>query len=186
MINLLPDDTKKDIRAARANVTLLNYMLILGLGVAFLALICAGVYILLGNMKSDAERLISASESKTSAYSSVEAQASSLRASLSSAKTILDDEVVYTKIITGIAALIPDGVVLDSLMLSPTTFDAPITLQFFAKTTEGALALKDKIQSSPLFSNVSFQALSSTSTGQSSDYPVSATLSLTINKSATQ
>ncbi len=186
MINLLPDTTKKDIRAAKANVTLLNYMLILGLGVAFLVLICVGVYIVLGNMKADAERLISTSQSKSSAYSSVQAQANSLRASLSSAKTILDEEVVYTKIITGIAALMPSGVVLDSLVLSPTTLGAPTTLQFFAKTTEDALSLKDSIQSSPLFSNVSFQALSSTSSTQSSDYPISATLSLTINKSASQ
>lgn len=186
MINLLPDTAKKEIRAARSNVTLLNYMLILGLGVTFLVLICIGVYIVLGNMKADAERLISANQARSSAYSSVEAQGTALRAGLSSAKTILDQEVVYTKIITGIAALMPSGVVLDSLNLSPTTFGAPTTLQFFAKTTQDALNLKDKMQASPLFSNVSFQALASTSAEQASEYPVSATLGLTINKSASR
>lgn len=183
MINLLPDTSKKRIRAARANVTLLNYMLILGLGVGFLALICGGVYVVLIGSQADAERLISTNKSKSTAYSSVEAQGTALRTGLTGAKTILDQEVVYSKIVTGIAKLMPSGVVLDALNLSPTTLGAPTTLQFFAKTTKDALALKDNFQASPLFSGVSFQSLSSTP-GQSSGYPVSATLNLTINKSA--
>jgi Tfp pilus assembly protein PilN len=182
MINLLPEESKKEIRAARTNVTLLNYIIILFLGIAFLVLICIGVYFVLTNTQADAERLINVSKSKSASYTSVAAQGSALRAGLSSAKTILDQEVVYTKILTGIAALMPSGVVLNSLNLSPSVFGTPTTLQFFAKTTKDALALKDSVQTSPLFSNVSFQTLSNSS--QSSDYPVSATLSVTINKAS--
>jgi hypothetical protein len=183
MINLLPEESKKDIRAARSNVTLLNYILILGLGVIFLGIICGGVYFVLLGTQADAERLIAVNNSKSSAYASVQQQGTALRAGLSSAKTILDQEVVYTKILTGIAALMPTGVVLNGLTLSPATLGTPTTMQFYTKTTEDALKLKDNFQASPLFSNVSFQSLSS-STSQSGDYPVSAMLSLTINKSA--
>jgi len=106
-----------------------------------------------------------------------------LRASLSNAKTILTQEVDYTKVITAIAAAMPTGVVLDSLNLSPTAFGTPTTLHFFAKTTNDALGLKDKLQASTLFSDIKFQSLSSS---QGGDYPVSANLDLTINKEASK
>lgn len=184
MINLLSDESKKEIRSARSNVTLVNYLLFLGMGIIFLALISIGVYIVLTMTQSDAEALISSSKSKSASYISVESQGAALHSSLSTAKTVLDQEVVYTKIITNIAALMPTGVVLDSLNLSPTTIGVPTTMQFFAKTTKDALSLKDKLQTSALFSNISFQQLSSN--GQSPEYPVSATLSLTINKGASK
>ncbi len=184
MINLLPADSKKEIRAARSNVTLINYLLLLGFGLVFLIVISVGVYVVLINTQASAEKLIDASRSKGASYSSVEAQSTALKAGLTNAKTILNEEVVYTKIITGIAALIPSGVVLDSLNLNPTTIGAPTSLKFFAKSTTDALKLKDNFQSSSLFSSVSFEGLSSGAQG--GDYPVTATLNLTINKSASK
>lgn len=184
MINLLPEDSKKEIRAARANVTLLNYMLVLCFGVIFLALISVGVYFVLAASQSDAKKLIAVSNSKSSAYASAETQGAALRSGLSSAKTILSQEVLYTKILTGIAALMPTGVVLNGINLSPSTLGVPTTLQFYAKTTQDAIALKNGFEKSPLFSNVSFVTLANSATGQSSDYPVNATLSLIINSKA--
>lgn len=180
MINLLPEESKKEIRAARSNVKLLNYIVVLVLGVVFLALASIGVYFVLINTQANAERLIDASKSKSASYTSAASQGSALRAGLSSAKTILGQEVVYTNILTGIASLMPSGVVLDSLNLNPAAFGSPTTMQFFAKTTKAALTLKDNLQQSSLFSNVSFQTLSNSS--QAPDYPVSATMNITINK----
>jgi hypothetical protein len=181
MINLIPEESKKEIRAARANVTLLNYIVILCFGVVFLALISVGVYFVLATSQADAKNLIAVSNAKSSTYASAEAQGTALRSGLSSAKTILSQEVLYTKILTGIATLMPKGVVLNGINLSPSTLGAPTTLQFYAKTTQDAIALKNGFESSSLFSKVSFVSLASATTGQSSDYPVNATLSLIIN-----
>ena len=182
MINLLPDTAKAEIQAARSNVTLLNYLIILGLGIVFLGFITVGVYFVMVNTKASADAIVTDNQIKTAAYSSVQAQADSLRATLSSAKTILGGEVAYSKVITGIAAAMPSGTVLQSLTLSSSTFDTPITLQISAKSTADALALKESFGRSPLFSNVIFQAL--TTSGSGGEYPVSATLGLTINKAA--
>lgn len=184
MINLLPDESKKELKAARANVSLVNYLIFLFLGVVFLTLISAGVYIVLVNTKTDAENVITSTQSKNASFDTIEQQGAALRSGLSTAKSILNEEVVYTKIITGIANLIPPGVVLDSLNLNPNTIGAPTTMQFFAKTTNDALRLKDNFQSSPMFTNVSFQSLSSST--NAGDYPVTATLALTISKSSTK
>lgn len=181
MINLLPDDAKRDIKAARTNITLLRYIFVLGSGVIFLCVITAGIYFILLGTQTSAESIIKDNQSKTSSYSSAQEQAQALRASLASAKAILDKEVRYSKVLVGIAKLIPQGAVLDSLSLSPTTFGTPTTLTIYAKSTEDALAVKNSFQTSPLFSNVTFVSISNTS--QAGNYPITATLSLTINKS---
>jgi len=184
MINLLPDDAKKETIAARSNVVLTLYIVILALGVAFLAFISAGVYVVLVSTQAAAEQRIADNSTKTNSFSAIKAQADGLRASLSNAKTLLDKEVAYSKVVTGIATVVPTGVVIDSLTLSPATFTGPVTLQVYAKTTEDALRFKDNLSRSILFGNPSFVSLSNTAGAQASNYPVSATLTVTINKGA--
>jgi Tfp pilus assembly protein PilN len=184
MINLLPDIAKSEIQAARSNVKLFNYLIIVCLGIVFLAFITVGVYFVMASTQASADAIVSDNRTKTAAYSSVQAQADALQASLVSANTILNSEVVYSKVVTGIAAAMPTGSVLQSLTLSATTFDAPITLTIYSKSTDDALKLKDNFQKSPLFSNVNFQALSTTAGTAANVYPVSATIGLTINKAA--
>lgn len=186
MINLLPDEIKKDLHAARSNVVLLNYLLVLLLGIAFLALICIGVYFILMSTQTNAERLINENTSKDTSQGALQAQSTALRQSLNEAKTVLDNEIVYSKFFANLAGLMPTGVVLDNLSISPATFDTATTLQFFAKSNDDALALKAKFETSPYFSDVSLQSLNSNTTGQSSSYPVSASITLIINKSIAQ
>ncbi|MEP7204864.1 MAG: PilN domain-containing protein [Candidatus Saccharibacteria bacterium] len=183
MINLLPDDAKVEILAARTNVILVKYIIVLSLGLIFLCSISLVVYFVLLNTKAGAQATIDFNTSKSASYSSVKTAANDLTSSLATAKTILDKEVDYTKILTNIAQVMPAGVVLDSLSLSPTTFGTPITLQAFAKSTEAALALKTNFQQSPQFSNVTIVSMSDTTQGQTSDYPKTVSLSLTINRS---
>lgn len=184
MINLLPDEMKKETRAARSNVTLFNYIIIIFLAFLFLTGVFATVYIVLTNTKTDAENVIKQNHSRTSSYTSVQQQADSLRSSLATAKAILDKQTLYSKVLVGIAGAMPTGVVISTLNLSPTALGTPITLQAYAKTTADALKLKDSFQQSSLFSSVSFQSLTPGSASAASGYPIGITLSLTINKSA--
>ncbi len=183
MINLLPDDAKTEIRAARTNVILVKYIAILGIGLIFLGSVFLGAYFVLLSTKASAQATIDENASKSTAYNSVKLAASSLTASLASAKSILDKEVDYTRILTSIAQAMPPGVVLDSLSLSPTTLGVPMTLQAFAKTTEAALALKTNFQKSTLFSNVTLISITDSPSGQTGAYPKTISLSLTINRS---
>lgn len=182
MINLLPDTSKKQIIAARTNVFLLNYIIVLGVAVIFLTSVTIGVYIVLMGTKDYADTIIMENRAKTSSYNTVQAQAKTLQASLQTAKTILDKEVVYTKIILGIANSMPEGVVIDTLNLNPSTLGTPTTLQIFATTNGAALELKKRFQQSALFSDVSFTLITTNTGSTASTYPVNATLRLTINK----
>jgi len=181
MINLLPPEQKRQLRAARSNTLLLRYNIAQLGGIVFLSLAIGFTYIYLNTMKTNAEEVINQNREKVTGYASVEAKATEFRANLATAKQILDKEVTYTKVILEISQLLPSGVVLGNLNLDSQTFGTETTLSAQAKDYSRALALKDSFQNSPLFSDVHFQNI--TNSG-ASDYPVTVSLSVTIKKDA--
>lgn len=182
MINLLPQEEKKQLVAARGNSLLVRYNILL-VGVAvFLALAIGFVYIYLTNTQSVAEDTIAENNLKVASYSDVSQQASQFRSNLSTAKQILDREVTYSDTIIEIAQALPSGVVLNSLSLDADTFGTEKTITAQASSYQRALALKNSLQNSSLFSNVHFQSITTGSgDAESSDYPVSVTVSVIIN-----
>lgn len=181
MINLLPPDAKTQITAARANRLLLRYNILLLVAIAFLLAAIGFVYIYLGNAKVAAEAAIQENISRVGDYAAVEAEANSLKQDLANAKQILDSDVTYTKVILEIAKVLPPGVVLDTLNLDSATFGTPTALTAKVRDYPTVLTLKDSLQNSNLFSGVSIQTISSDGTGE---YPLTATLSVTIRKDA--
>ena len=183
MINLLPPEEKRQLRAARTNTLLIRYNIFL-LGAAVFVGIAVGVtYIYLTSTKATAEQVISENRSKVGQYAAVEAQAQQFRQNLLTAKQILGNEVTYTKVILEIAQLLPSGVILENLSLDPATFGTETTLIAAAKDYNSALALKDSFQNSPLFANVHFQTIATGNT-QNPGYPVTVNLNITIKKDA--
>jgi Tfp pilus assembly protein PilN len=186
MINLMPTDLKNELRAARTNVILLHYITVILVGAAFLALILWGAFILLGQIQDSSKRLIEANDTKAEVYSQTKQQVDSLSASLSEAKGILDQEIPYSNVLVNIAQQMPAGTIMDKITLDASSFSGtPLTLKVYAKTSADAVALRDRFQNSPFFSNVNFQSVSGTSDGVAG-YPVSATLTLTLNRSISQ
>lgn len=181
MINLLPPNTKSQLAAARANRLLLNYIVLLLAAIAFLLGAIGIVYIYLGNAKSTAEASIQDSMAQVSDYAAVESEASSFRQDLANAKQILDNDVVYSKVILEIASVLPPGIILDTLSLDSETFGTPTTLTAKARDYNTVLQLKDALQRTSLFSDASIQTISS---GAEGAYPLNATLSVTIQKDA--
>lgn len=191
MINLLPETHKSDIQAARANVLLVRYIAILGAALVVLGGIVTAAYVVLENRKVSAQDLLDANTTRTAKYQPVRAEADSLRTSIASAKSILDQKVSYTKLIYKIADSTPNGVILDTLELDPTTFgNTTMIINATAKTVEAAQKLRDDFSSttnSGLFSDVKLLTLESgADDGTGGDYPVKVSVSVMINKGALQ
>lgn len=189
MINLLPYEEKRQIRASRLNSVLMRYFVIMWLGGFFVAAVFGTSYFSLMNTKTSAESLLTENQNKSSAYSSVQQQASQINANLSAANNVLSQQILYSKVLMGIAQITPQGTIIDKLALSPSTFGTSISLQAYARSSDAALALKNAYQSSSIFSNVSIQNLSGGGSGGSggspvAGYPVSIVLNVTINKYA--
>lgn len=183
MINLLPPEEKRQLRAARTNTLLARYNIILLGAVAFLGLAVGITYLYLTTTKAGADQVIRENATQTTQFANVLSEAQQFRSNLSIAKQILDREIAYTKVILAIAQVMPSGVVLESLALDSATFGTETTLNASARDYERALAFKDALQNSSFFTNAHFQSVDTTGTG---DYPVSISLNVTIAKEITQ
>lgn len=187
MINLLPDERKRDIIAGRTNVILLRYNILTLFSVVGLAGICAMFYMILQMNYDKALADSQSNSSKANSYTDVRKQADEYRKNLTLASSILNGSVNYTPVIFNLAKLLPDGVILDSVGLSSADFGQQINFTAHAKNIAQATKLKENFQQSPMLSNVYFQSLtdqSSTSgdAGKNNDYPIAITISLKIDK----
>jgi len=186
MINLMPDTNKQEIRAARTNVILIRYIFVILIAFGFLVALLAGSYVVLTQTKASAQQLIDANDTKAEVYSSTKAQVDALSASLSETKTILDQETLYSNVLMNIGQQMPEGTVIEKIDLDAASFTGtPVSLKAYAKTNEAAVTLRERFQNSPLFSNVNFESVSDSADGVTG-YPISVSLTLTLNKVAAQ
>jgi Tfp pilus assembly protein PilN len=184
MINLLPGEEKRQLRAARSNTLLIRYNILLLGVVAFMGIAVAIAYVFLTTTQQNAKQTIQENNAKVVQYASVQAQADQFRQHLATAKQILDSEVTYSKVVLDIAKLIPSGVILENVSLDSQTFGTETTLVAQAKSYDAALDLKDSFGKSPLFSDVHFQSI--TAGGTATNYPVTVNLNITIKKEVAQ
>jgi Tfp pilus assembly protein PilN len=183
MINLLPPEEKRQLRAARTNTLLARYNIVLLGAIAFLGLAIGIVYLYLSTTKAAADQVVQENATQTGQYSSVQNEAQQFRSNLSIAKQILDREIPYTTVLLNIAQTMPEGVVLESLVLDSTTFGTETTLSASARDYDRALAFKDALQNSPYFADAHFQSVNDTGSG---DHPLSVSLSVTISQEISQ
>ena len=169
MINLLPADHRRQLRAARANTLLVRYVVITIILIMLLLAMVAAMYQLLQSQKSAAEAHIAENQAKTTAYQEVRTQADALNTSLSTARTALDGSLSYSLALTRLAKILPDNTSLTSINLTSASFGAPIKLSFPVATESQALAIRDAFIASPYVApgSVSFGTLSTAADGNS-------------------
>lgn len=183
MINLLPPDQLRELRAARANTLLIRYNVFLVGVLLFVIAALIVVYFYLTTIQSAAEVTKRDNDAKVQSYTQIDKQAQEFRTSLANAKAILDKEVTYSKTLLTISNLLPHGVIFNTISLDATTFGAPTVLALKARDETAAVAAKDAFSKSPMFSDVHFTTLSYQKQSQDG-YPVSANLSVIISKDA--
>lgn len=193
MINLLPPETKRQVRAARMNVTLYRYcMLIITTAVLLGAVFAVGFWATM-NDKQLADHVKQENHDAGQEYAKTKAAAEEFAKNLATAKTILGSDVSFTDLIFSIAAIIPQGVVLNNLTLgatnpgTTTTANAPIDVSGRAMSYDRAVALKNSLENSPIFENVNIANISQTDTSASASaftqkYPFTVSLKAQFSK----
>lgn len=186
MINLLPSAKKSEIRAARTNVILIRYIAIIVLASAFIFSAMYVTHTVLAMTKTSSEEVIASNDLKASVYSATKTQVDTLSSSLTQAKTLLDQEVLYSKVLVDIGQLMPPGTVFDKLALDSSSFSGtPTTTKIYAKTSADVVTLRENFARSPIFTGVNIQTV--VETGSTMDgYPVSADITFTLNKAGVQ
>ena len=178
MITLLGPEDKKQLRAARANVTLVRYYFLAFLLIVGSGLILAFGFYVAAQQQSNAEASLLKAEDDTQDYAKVKSQSEAFSNNLKVAKQILATEVVYSKMITDIANTLPPGTILTSLSLTPDTISKKMELSFKTKSYDQGIQLKATLENSDLFSDVSITSITSKgeSTGDSA-YPTDVSIS---------
>ena len=186
MINLLPTNSKAEIRAARTNLILVRYIAILMLAIGFIVIAMYVTYSVLAMTKNSSNEVIASSDVKADVYSSTNTQVKALSAQLSDAKVLLDDEVRYSKVLVNVAQIMPANTIFDKLVFdSSTVTTTPISTKVYAKTSADAVALRQNFEKSPFVSGVNFLTVTENGSGVEG-YPVSADVSFTLTKLGTQ
>jgi len=181
MMNLLPATTKHQLRAARVNIVLINYLLLLSFAVVFLAAACFVSYLFLVDAKTTAENIIKNNQSITKTNSSSADNSTLMNIEFTNAKNILSQQVSYSDIITNISNVLPEGVIIDSLQLNNATLGSPITIKAHAKSYDNTATLKTNFQNSSQFSNFSIGAQTMNQNGVSG-YPVEFSFEISVNR----
>ncbi len=183
MINLLPNEYKSEIRAARTNVLIVRYIILLLAGVVLIAGLLAATYFSLTLAQDAAKERVAENEKREAEFADTKKEADQFRSDLAIAKAIIDNEVQYSSLIYKISAVLPKNVILDSLSVDSQTIGTQVTFSASAKSTNDALALKTAFENEKeLFSNVYFESI--TYQEEASSYKYKTSLSVVINKEA--
>jgi Tfp pilus assembly protein PilN len=191
MINLLPPNSKRELRAARANIKLLGYCIMLFLTIVPLAGIFAVGFWITSGDKTSAESAMQTSQQAMRQYGAVRKEAQQLATDLISAKTILAGGVNFSQLLTSVAGSVPRGVILNNLTLG-TSQRAPLDIIGRARTYSDAINLKNSLEASDVFDNVSIVSISQANSQSSSQesqlnsvYPFSVNLKAQLAKGMT-
>ncbi|MEP6710421.1 MAG: hypothetical protein ABJA64_01755 [Candidatus Saccharibacteria bacterium] len=156
MINLLPEDEQKQLRAGRSNTLLLRYNVALFVVAVVLIGAMGFTYYYLSTTQTGYEATIATNTSKEKDFTKVKTDAATFRSELANAKQLFDSQISYSKAVLAIAKLMPTGTVLSSIKLDPTSFSTPFILSAKVKGETEALKLKENFQNSSDFTNVTF------------------------------
>lgn len=176
MINLLPPDTKKQIRAARTNVMLTRMTIVFTISLALLVTGFGGALYITNQARQAA---IDGTPKDSASTAATKQKAQDFANNLKAAKTILDSQISYTTTLIELTNAIPPHTVLTSVSLSSQSFGAQVTLSALARSSDDAINLKSSLVKSGLMTNVAFQSLTSSS-NPGSPYHQSVTLSGTL------
>lgn len=191
MINLLPPDSSKQLRAARHNAIILRFFVSGCVTLGLIVFVYAATFALMKSAEVSSDQSSTANQQKIENFRSTEAAAKQYTANLTLAKAIFDSELSYTTALQKIASALPPGTVLTTLSLSPSTPGQSTSLLVLAKSQSAALAVKDSLEKNKIASNITISSISeeaaaAPSTGDQTaapnEYPISLNLNLTFDK----
>ena len=179
MINLMPDEQKRQLKAARLNVSILNYFLILLGAAAFLLLVLYGSGALLRQTEESARQLIDANDTKADVFNSTQTQITELSTKLNDAKSVLDTQRSYSNILQTIGKGMTQGTVIDELPLTPAAIAGePFVATVYATTSTATVELQESLERTGIFTSVAISSI--TDSNIVSGYPVTASMTLSL------
>ncbi len=179
MINLLSQEYRSELAAAKRNVILRKYvftLVFLAVGIAA----CYGIgYFMLDEEKKHFEQEASVYEPQRKQYAETVKQAQDFNKNLRIAKSILDNEIIYSKLIGVLSDSLPNNVVLTNFSLRTKDLAQPIAITISVKSPNDAVATKTKFEQGTIFKDTKLKTIDKS---MNTDYPYTAVLITTLDK----
>lgn len=171
MINLLPNDLKKDYRYARKNKVIRKYILISLIGSIGLVVIATLGLIIYKNSWNNNQSQISSIQSKLNSenISGTNNQITNLSNTFRLVTTVLSQEVLFSKMITAIGAAMPAGTALTGLSINNTSTGINLTANATSYNTATQIQVNLSDPTRNLFKNVDIISINNTGSGNGSN-----------------
>lgn len=170
MINLLPPESQRQIRAGKTNVLLLRYCITTVLLAIPLFGLVIGVQLLMDNSRTSAEAVISENEARSKEYDQIRTNYADFKANLDIANSVLSQEIRYSRVILAIAKSLPASICLDSLSLNSGMFGTPIEITASGSDYSHAIIFKSALEEqTKVFENVHFRRVAKVDNSSASD-----------------
>lgn len=154
MINLLPLENKKQLRASLQNTMLRGYIGLLLIFVIIYAAVFGFVYITIKQNQNIYRQDEEANNKRVLADAGFKKEATDLSANIRQAKTVLDQRVDYSKVLFEIAKILPEGVSINSVRLESKLFEGEKPLEVNLINANQAAEIKKLFEDSKLFKSV--------------------------------
>lgn len=171
MINLLPYEKKRQMKAARHNIILVKCLMFLISAVIFLSLAYFYSQSIVDQYAKNLKLDINTSDEEAIKQSIV------ITSTLINIESLINNNLKYSDIIFDISNNLPDGVILADLTINQDLIQSGLSLIVFAKNKSGISLLKTNLSKSKIFSSVS---VSEASDSDRDDYPQSANVMIKI------
>ena len=129
--------------------------------------------------KKHYQQEIAVYEPKRQEYAATVTKAQSFNKNLRIAKSILDNEIIYSDLIIAISNNLPSNVVLANLSLRTKELAQPISITVSIKSPDDAVKTKTKFEQGKIFKDTKIKTIEKSTNG---DYPYSAVLITTLDK----
>lgn len=154
MINLLPIDNKKQLRASLHNTMLRGYVGLLFVFILIYAGVFGFVYITIKQSQDIYRQNEAANNQRVIAYVGMRQEAGELSSNINQAKLVLDQRVDYSKVLFEIAKTLPDGVSINAVRLESKLFEGEKPLEVNLANANQSADIKKLLENSGLFKSV--------------------------------
>lgn len=189
MINLLPPEVVKELRASRANTMLRRYLITALLAFIVLIGIFGGaLYINQQNLEAY-EQNLEESEAELAELGDIKQRIADYNEKLATAEEALAAEQKMTVLIANLSSVLPPGSVLSGISFNAESFEEPVSIQAQVDSFNKAGVMKRNFAQSEFFTDVVLQQISEQARQEGegpSAYPFTVQLQVTLTEEATQ
>lgn len=179
MINLIPEEDKNSIRAARYNYIILIYSGILIIASLLLIGSMYGQSLVLGETKKSAQESIDVNDTQAGVYHETKKRVSLVTDQLKNLQDITANELKLSSVLQSLSSVMPSDTIVTSLDIPEN--GSTVSIAVSGKTSGGLISLQTSLRNSTAFKDVTFETVSE-SGGTVAGYPANTIISATLTR----